>query len=346
MFNFFKNHKKITIGAVILALVVFGAIKFLGKDEKKFVTAQVERGTIEKIVSASGEVKAKNQVDLKFQTSGRLAWVGIKEGDRVEKWQVIAQLDQEELRKNLEKALRDYSKERNDFEEEYRTTYLGQTPQTALTDTIKRILEKNQWDLEKAVLDVELKDIALKYSTLVTPISGIVTRVDAPLAGVNIIHTSIVFTIAEPESTYFSADIDEVDIGLVREGQNAKINLDAYYDEPVEGQVKRVSFFSITTSGGGTAYPTEITLPENIDERFKIGMNGDAEIIIEKREDVLIVPLEAVREKNGNQFVRLLEKGEAREVEVKVGLTGETKAEVLSGLQEGQLVIIAEGHSR
>ena len=81
--------------------------------------------------------------------------------DRVKAYQAIAQLDSREVQKNLEKVLRDYSAERNDFEEMWRVTYKGiKDPQTALTDTVKRILEKNQWDLEKAVLDVELKHLA------------------------------------------------------------------------------------------------------------------------------------------------------------------------------------------
>ena len=343
MINLLKRHKKITAAIIIVILLLFfGITRVAGGKKEKFTTSKVERGAIEQSVSASGEIKAERQVDLKFQTSGKLTWVGVKVGDRVEKWQAIAQLDQEELRKDLEKALRDYAKERNDFEEEYRVTYREQTPQTALTNTIKRVLEKNQWDLEKAVLDVELGDIALEYSTLVTPISGIVTRIDTPLAGVNIVYTGAVFTVADPSSTLFSADIDEADIALIHEGQKATIALDAYYDKPVTGKVKCVAFSSITTSGGGTAFPIEITLPENVDERFKIGMNGDAEIIIDKKENVLNVPLEAISEKDGKTLLRLLEDGKVREVEITVGLRSETKAEILSGANEGQTIIVGQ----
>ena len=134
-------------------------------------TEVVRRMIFEKTITSSGKTKAKKSVDLKFQTSGKLTWVGVKEGDRVTAYQAIASLDSREVQKNLEKALRDYSSERNDFEETWRVTYKGmKNPDTALTDTVKRILEKNQWDLEKAVLDVELKHLSLEYSSLLSPI--------------------------------------------------------------------------------------------------------------------------------------------------------------------------------
>ena len=92
-------------------------------------------------------------------------------------------LDTRELQKKLQKALKDYMKERWDFEQE-RENYGITTDNLdsyTLSNEVRRILEKNQFDLDKAVLDVELKDIALKYATLISPISGIVTHID-PLA--------------------------------------------------------------------------------------------------------------------------------------------------------------------
>jgi macrolide-specific efflux system membrane fusion protein len=76
-------------------------------------------------VQSSGKTKADTSAELKFQTSGKLAWVNVKEGDAVEAYQAIAGLDPREVQKTLEKALRDYSSERNDFEEMWRVTYQG-----------------------------------------------------------------------------------------------------------------------------------------------------------------------------------------------------------------------------
>lgn len=342
MINFLKSHKKITAVFIIAIFAIFAFSRFFGGKKEEIKTAQVKRGDIVIAVSASGKIKAKEAVDLKFQTSGKLIWVGVKEGDKVKKGQAIAQLDQRELQKDLEKALRDYSKERNDFEEEYRVTYGAQTPQTALTNTIRRILEKNQWDLEKAVLDVELKDLALKYSTLVTPIDGIVTQAVPAVAGVNIVYTSALYTVANPNSVVFSANIDETEIKEIKERQETIIILDAYPDEEIKSRVANVAFSSTATSGGGTAFAAEFELPANEDERFRIGMNGDTEIIIAQKINVLTIPLEAVKERDGKKTVRLFKEGEIEEIEVTVGLTNDTEAEITSGVKEGELVVTSQ----
>lgn len=308
----------------------------------KFKTEEVKRTTISKSISASGKVISEEEVELKFQTSGRLSWVGVTQGDSVSAWQAIAQLDTRELQKTLEKYLRDYSKQRADFEETYRVTYKEQTPETALTDTVKRILQKNQWDLEKAVLDVELKDIALKFATLVTPISGIVTHIDTPVTGVNITPATAVFKVASPDKVIFKANIDETDVAGIVPGLTAKITLDAYQDKEFEGVVSKVSFTSVSTSGGGTAFPVTISLPKNEDLKFKLGMNGDSEIIIEQRLNALAISSEAVMERDGKNFVWLVKKGKATKQEIKIGLTTDEKVEILDGLKEEDLVIKSE----
>lgn len=298
-------------------------------------TDVVKSEDLSKIVSASGKITSEEVVELKFQTSGLLAWVGVKEGDQVQTWQAVAQLDTQEMQKTLEKYLHDYSKERNDFEQDLQGTYRDQI----VTDTIKRILEKNQWDLDKAVLDVELKDIALKFATLVSPISGIVTKVETPVAGVNITPATAVFKVANPEKMVFEANIDEADISGITTGLPAKISLDAYPEETFEGNLGKVSFSSVTTSGGGTAFPTQISLPVNDNFRFKIGMNGDVDITLQTRKNVLAISSEAIFEKEGRNFVWLIKNGKATKREVKLGLVTSEKTQILEGLLEGDKVV-------
>lgn len=311
-----------------------------GKDE----TAKVEKKNLVVKVTASGKIRAKKEIELKFQTSGFLSWVGVQEGDKVNAWQAIASLDKTELEKTLKKYLIDYSKERADFEETWRVTYQGRKrPEEALNDTMARILAKNQWDLDKAVLDVELKDIALKYATLLTPISGIVTRLDTPVAGVNITPSTAVFTISDPESLYFKADIDETDIGKISISQDVTITLDAYPNEEFTGRIERINIISITTSGGGTAFPVEIQIPKNKDLRFKIGMNGDVAVKIEERKDTLTLPVSAVQKEKEKAFVFIMKNGQKIKSPITAGIETEEDIEILSGLSEGEDVLLSSG---
>lgn len=336
-----KIHKKKIFIALLAILVAFVARSILFPKKPQVSTTRAKSEDLILTVSASGKTESQNQVDLKFQTSGKLAWVGVKEGDEVKKWQAVASLDKEELKKRIEKAMNDYLEERWDFEQshaDYGTS--GKSKEEWLvSDAAKRILEKAQFDLNNVIIDVELADITAKLATIVSPIEGIVTHIDTPVAGVNITPATAVFTVADPNSVIFVANVDEADIGQVSLGQKVKITLDAYLDQEFEGQVKKISFASITTTGGGTAFPVEISLPENQDLKFKVGMNGDVEIITQEKSGVLTVPSDAIWRRDDKNFVWKVVSGKAKKQEVKTGLEVEDKTEILEGLSEGEEVV-------
>lgn len=344
-----KKHKvplSIGIAIFIIALAILPQRiqKIIAGPQAQYETTKVKKEDIIQAVSASGEVESQEQVTLQFQTSGKLVWVGVKEGDQVNKWQAIASLDKRELEQDLKKDLNDYMNERWDFEqtyEDYDKSGLSEE-QWLVTDAIKRILQKAQFDLNNAVIDVEIADLAIKLATIVTPIDGIVTNIDSPVAGVNITPATARFTIANPGNMKFVANVDESDIGKVVIGQKGLVSLDAYPDEIFEGEVTKIAFAAITTRGGGTAFPVDITLPENIDQCFKVGMNGDAELIIAEKSEVLIVPPEAISTKKGETYLQVIEGRSVKEIKVEKGLESDTQVEIISGVSEGQLIITGE----
>lgn len=348
-FEFIKLHKLATflIGLTVLIILLTvprRIISYVKGPAEKYETAKVKKESLQQTISASGEVQSETQATLRFQASAQLAWVGVKEGDYVKKGQAIASLDKRSLEMTLKKELNDYMNERWDFEqtrEDYNIT-TNPLEQYTLVNEVRRILEKAQFDLNNSVIDVEIADLAKKLATIISPIEGIVTTIESPVAGVNITPATAEFIIADPSAMKFVADVDESDIAAVRIGQEVIISLDSYLEEEFEGQVSRIAFASITTSGGGTAFPVEIPLATNVDQRFKVGMNGDAEIIIESRPETLTVPLEAIKRKEGQEYVQVIEGRKIKEVEVKTGVSSDTKIEILEGLSEGQVVITGE----
>src|SRR3990167_8773152 len=248
-----KRAKSISVLLGMLFLLFAVPLVFhLHSAEKSAVAiAIVTKKSIVTTSTSSGRIVAKRQAVLTFQSPGKLAWAGVKEGDTVKKGQSIASLDSREVRKNLEKVLRDYSAERSDFEQSKQVTYQGLSlPDAVPNDTIKRILEKNQWDLEKAVLDVELKSLAVEYATIISPIDGIVASIDTPVGGVNITPGTAAFTVIDPGSLVFETNVDESDIGAIVVGQKAIVVLDAIPDTLLEGAVSYVSFVAGISSGG------------------------------------------------------------------------------------------------
>jgi len=336
--NFIKKKKIILLSLFFLAGGFFFGNRILSSQkEPPYETAQTQKKDLVISVSASGEIESEEEATLKFQTSGELTWVGVEKGDRVEKWQAIASLNKEKLQKELQKELLDYMDERWTFEETTQETYKDQ----ALTEVIRIAQEQAQFDLSRDVLDVEIANVTLKYATLITPIAGIVTQIDAPHAGINITPATAQFIIANPEKMVFYAHVDEIDIGQVKQGQTAEILLDAYPEEKINSQVAEVEFSSITTSGGGTAFRVKFCLPANTpDQKFKLGMNGDAEIFIQKVENALTVPFEAIQEKNGEKYVWLISEEKPRKQIVQTGSSDDFNIQVKTGLQPKDRVVI------
>lgn len=335
-----KKRKLLTLFlAVFLGLGGFFSWQRLRpkSPQELYRLATVNRGNLTQTVAASGVVKSETQVDLKFQTSGQLAWVGVRVGDRVQKWQALASLDQRQLKKQLAQELIDYSKERNDFEEDRRVTYQD----TLVTDTLKRVLAKNQWDLERAVLDVEISDLAVKLSTIVSPIAGVVTHIDVPVPGVNITPATAVFTVADPDHLVFEAEIDETDIGQVKQDQKAILTLDAFPDEPVYLTVDSIDFASSLDSSGSTVYLAKLNLLNSPDSKFRLGLNGEVVITTAEKEDVLTIPFLSLIEDDNQTSVKLVEKGQVITQPVTVGIQGDEQVEITSGLKPGQTIVVA-----
>jgi RND family efflux transporter MFP subunit len=333
-----RNYKWL----LLLLAAVVGVAVWINRTQTQKITAGITTKTVTrrdfaKTLSSSGKTKADVSVELKFQASGKLTWVGVKEGASVSAYQTLATLDSREVQKNLEKALRDYSSQRNDYEQTWRVTYDGKKPNDAFNDTVRRVLEKNQWDLEKSVLDVELKHLAVEFASLVTPIAGIVTRIDTPVAGVNITPATAVFAVADPTSLVFEATVDETDVGSLSVGQKATITLDAFPEATYAGTIRYISYISQQSSGGATVFPVKISFDNP--EKLRIGLNGDITIVTDREAGVLTVPTEAIREENGDTYVYKKIGTSYKKTAITTGKKNEDDVIVTDGISEGDIIV-------
>jgi len=340
--NFIVAKKWLVI--ILLALVLVGGFGMRARAKKAQKEnggelVEVERGDIEKAYVLSGEIDAHEKAALRFQAGGRLAWVGVKEGDWVKKYQALASLDKRQLQKALEKEMYDYASERHDFEQG-EDDYEHTDKWFELSDEVKRILDKNQNDLSKAVLDVELADLAVRFATLTTPIEGLVTFVETPFAGVNITPATADFEVVNPGSVYFLAEADEEEVVSLIESMGAIIYLDAYDGEKFAGEIKRVSF-SPVSAGTSPTYKVEIDFVDydNAGMGLRLGMEGEVEIVLDSASDVLFIPFEALRG-SSEDWVYVMEGEEKVKREIKKGLETDDEVEILSGLSEGEQVLV------
>lgn len=186
----------------------------------------------------------------------------------------------------------------------------------------------------------ELNDIKDEYSfyTITAPIDGVVTSVNVS-EGDYVRSESTLAKLVNNYEIEFEIDVDELDILDLEVGQEAKVTIDAIEETSSTPLIGRVSEIALegTTMSSVTSYPVTISLTGNDD--IRMGMNCSAEIVVKSAENVLVVPVEAITTRKNKYYVTM-ENGEEREVEV--GIYNENYIEIVSGLTEGEKVMLPE----
>lgn len=341
MIKFLKKRWYIVIILFAVIGLIFYQIDVVKSKAKKESIYKVKRQTLKETLSLSGKIDANEKAILRFQNSGMLSAVGVKEGVSVKKYQWVASLDQRELQSNLKKYLNTYLKNRWDFDttkEDKDIKNIGGLNNDQRNAAL-RVLDKAQFDLNNSVVDVELKDLALKYANLYSPIDGIVVRVDSPYPGVNVTPSQAEFEIINPKSVYFSASVDQSDVVKLQKNQTGKISFDAFADDKIGATLTSVGF---TPKSGetGTVYEAKLQMSDdNSNYKYRMGMTGDAEFVLRQKADVISVPITSIKSQNGKKYVIKLENGKKIRQEIEIGDTFDTIVEVTSGIKDGDIIL-------
>jgi RND family efflux transporter MFP subunit len=328
---------------VILIIVIAVGLYLYNKQttqaqKAKESTYTVERRDIKDELSLAGEIQADEHVVLRFQTSGRLSWVGVKEGDEVKKYQTIASLDQREVKKKLQKSLLTYSQTRNTFDQSADDNQrIGDQPINDIGDKMKRLLENSQYGLDSSVLDVELTNLAIEYSNLFTPIEGVVIRADSKYAGVNITPSQAEFEIVNPKTLYFSFLADQTEVTKLSENMRGSIQLDSFPDSTTSGDIYYISY-TPKTGETGTVYEGRMRLNPQSVETYRLGMTGDTTFTLSEKKNVVVVMDTYVKAEGDKKYVTKIENGTEKKTYIKTGLESDGYLEILSGLETGDIL--------
>lgn len=338
--NFLRRRWYLLIGVILLIIFILYQAKIAQTKSQKQVAYTLKKQDLKEKLSLSGAIDAEEHVTLRFQSSGMMSWVGVKEGDFVKKYQGIASLDQQELQKTMQKYLNTFVKSRLDYDSSLQDNdirNIGGLSEDQRRDDL-RALQKAQYDLNSATLDVELKNIALKYAYLYTPIEGLVVRVESPYSGVNITPSQAEFEIINPKTIYFAATADQTDVAKLRQDETGEIKLDAYPDLKLSGKVHLISFIP---KGGetGTVYLVKMTFDNpNDDYRYKFGMTGDVNFVTKEEDNVLSVPSNYIKTEKGKTYVfKKTELGSVKTF-INTGQEIDNNTIVTSGLNEGDVI--------
>ena len=177
-------------------------------------------------------------------------------------------------------------------------------------------------------------------SGLSSSMSGMGMASGGPVVpGSYIMPGSPIYAIVNLKSMSIVTKVDEADIASLEEGQAAKVDLEAYPDMDFTGTVTHIADTATTNEAGATAFDVTIQM-EPSEVNLKLGMTGTADVVVASKKAATVVPLEALVEKDGNNFVFKVVDGKAQLTEVKIGLVTEDKVEIVKGVVSGDTVVI------
>jgi len=348
----------ITICVVVIG-VVLGIVLTRGTgSEDTLKTVNVTRGDVVKTVLVDGSLVMPNKAYLSFGVTGTVAEVLVDEGNNVTEDQVLARLDAPSLESSVEmaelqveiaeegvKAARaQYEIAQDNLDEG--VPGMSEDVLELQVDIAKASWETAKLNLEIAELSLESAELNMEKAVIVAPFDGVVTDIGIT-EGKEISATTLAtpsITLVDTSEIEMRGFIDEIDSAMVKVGQAANIILDALPDEEVNGEVDFISLVG-TTLAGVVSYDTTITL-ENPVGGLKDGMSATAEVIIERRDDVLLIPNRAIWGTLANPKAVVLVDGQQEEREITLGLSDGINTEVLSGLQEGEEVVLPTSEER
>lgn len=326
--------KKWGIWVVILAAII-GSIAWYAKSKSPqtaYTTAEVTKGNLAQTVSLTGKMNPNEQIDLTFKTTGKLKSINVDVGDSVRSGQVLATIDTGTLLSQLGQAqaqLR-YQKETLNYMEKHKTTYKRDQ-----RDAQEALVKQAQSAAN--VINDQLADV-----DMFSPIDGIVTKRTAdPGETVVLSLNSPVLSIAAKDDLIIHSNVPESDIVKVSLGQRAKVTFDAFSPEEIfDATVTSIDPAS-TVIQDVVYYRIKLKL-DNLDPRLKAGMSSNIDIRTLERENVLIVPVRAVKGENGEKYVEILNESEntTQKVKVMTGIDGDDgMLEIISGLKAGDKVV-------
>lgn len=300
-------------------------------------TVKAKRGEIVSSVYASGKTKAEKEANLSFGSTGKIVYLPVKKNQEVKRGQIVATVDSSDLQTIKEIELQDYLKTRLDYDQIQNDTYKDR----AETDIIRRAKEKAQFDLNKGVLNVNLAERAIRDSSLYSPFDGVVTAVNGEInEWISVFSLAPLITIIDPDSVYFEAELDEEDIGKITTGRDAIVTLDAYPERQFPGKIVEIEKKTVVKDNGDTVLPVKIIFNPGEDYPL-VGLNGDVQFVLEKKENVLILPKRAIRKKNNSTTVFVKDNFGLNTVQVGTGIADAKNIQIIKGLKETDQVILS-----
>ena len=359
-----KVNKKVwyAIGAVVVILIAWSMLRGGKKEEKvSFETAKVEKNNIHTSITATGTIEPVTSVTVGTQVSGIVSKLYVDYNSVVKKGQVIAELDRTNLISELNTAKANLASSESSMAYEkanynrYKTLYDKGLVSADEYESALLSYRKAKEDVSTKRESVNKAQTNLGYATITSPIDGVVLSksVEEGQTVAASFNTPELFSIAQDLTDMrVIADIDEADIGGVKEGQRVSFTVDAFPDDHFEGQVTQVRQ-QATTESNVVTYEVVISAPNN-DLKLKPGLTANVTIFTMEKNDVMAVPSKALRfiptealldkgqtisDCEGDHKLWTLEGNTFKAHKVEIGTSNGIMTEIISGIPEGTEIL-------
>ena len=359
-----KKLSKVWVVVVIVAIIAVAVWAFSGgKKEQQisFDTAPVASANIQNSITATGTIEPVTSVTVGTQVSGIVSKLYVDYNSVVKKGQVIAELDKTNLLSQLATAKTQLATAQSQLNyqtanyKRYQTLFQKGLVAADDYDNAKLSYRQAVEQVASAKEEVQRAQTNLGYATITSPIDGVVLSksVEEGQTVAASFSTPELFTIAQDlTNMQVVADVDEADIGDVKEGERVSFTVDAYPDDTFEGTVKQVRQEATTTNNVVT-YEVVISAP-NADLKLKPGLTANVTIYTAERKGVLAVPSKALRFTPTKETVGKMKivdvQGAKNKVwtiegnsivahKVNIGMADGTNTQIIGGVQAGIKVV-------
>jgi len=326
-----RKRTKIILGVVGLLVVLFVAMGFIrrkDKDVARVTTAKVEKIDLVSKVTANGKIQARRKVDLSALVMGQIVNLAVKEGDKINRGQLLLQIDRAQLaaqtagresalaamrsdlqaaRSNSEQARLDYERARRNFDAKILSEAEYQKSKS-IYDTAQANLSAVQQRLQESGANLAASRDSLSKTTVSAPIAGVVTYLPVKEGEVTVIGTmnnpgTQLLTISDMSEVEAVMMVDETSVPEVKVGQKANLNIDAYPNRTFEGIVTEVGsspiakndpdLLSLTQGSEAINFKAKIRVV-NPPETIRPGFSVTADILTGRKEGATAIPIQAL----------------------------------------------------
>jgi HlyD family secretion protein len=343
--------------AVIVVVLLYVIKGFAGKEKSEVRFIEVRRGTIERQAVATGTIGPEFEVMVKPQISGIIGEVfkrmgeKVKVGDPLVKVKpnptpfssVAAKRSVEAAKLNEERAME--FRDRENVLSRLMNVMVGSKEMERQYEQarLSRVQAEEQLELleqGKVIMDDEVID-----SVVTSPIDGYIlerrVNIGDPVDALGSRNGGTVLCIlADMDTLIFRGTVDEIDVGHLEEGMEARIQVGALPECMLEGTLDEISL-KAQQRNNATVFEVRLSFERPEDVVLRAGYSATANILVQKKDNILLIPERVIERKNNEAFVRVMKEptGSAETRQIETGLSDGIMTEIISGLKEGQRVL-------